>query len=235
MAESGAIPRSRLDQAQADLADAEDNGILRRSLYGQVRLEDFTKEQSELMTAAAKRLVERQQERYERTKQMVDEGIVARALLVALQEELQFRQKALDLAEFRAKLVDELAEQVHAESELDDSVRFQARRTIERYDGAGVFREMDFARISTAFQKQFQKPLPISAKGETALHKSMGYDHRGRVDVALNPDQREGVWLRGFLQKAKIPYYAFRSAVKGKATAPHIHMGPPSPRLRTAD
>jgi hypothetical protein len=83
--------------------------------------------------------------------------------------------------------------------------------------------------------RQFGKSLPVSAKGDTALHRSLGFDHRGRVDIALNPDQREGAWLRSYLQKAKLPYYAFRAAVRGKATAPHIHMGPPSTRYRVAD
>ena len=46
-----------------------------------IRIEDFTKEQSDLMVRAAQRLVERQQERYERTKNLVAEGIVARASL----------------------------------------------------------------------------------------------------------------------------------------------------------
>jgi hypothetical protein len=238
MAEAGAIPRARLDQAQAELADAEDNAILRRTLYGALRIEDFTKEQSDIMTAAAQRLVDRQKERIERSKQLVEEGIVARASLTALVDDLSFREKALDLANFRAKLVEELAEQAESEGELDydgPDVTIRARGLIERFDGTGVFREADFVRISVAFQKQFLKPLPVSARGETALHRSLGFDHRGRVDIALNPDQHEGIWLRNFLQKAKLPYYAFRAAVRGKATAPHIHLGPPSLRLRTAD
>jgi hypothetical protein len=238
MAESGAIPRARLEQAQAELADAEDNAILRRTLYGTVRVEDFTKEQSDIMVAAAVRLVERQKERYERTRQMVDEGVVARVALTAILEDLQFREKALDLANYRAKLVAELAEQADAEVDLDETeagVQYQPRRMIERYEGHGIFGAGDFARISVAFQRQFAKQLPVSAHGETALHRSLGFDHRGRVDIALNPDQKEGVWLRNFLQKARIPYYAFRAAVRGKATAPHIHLGPPSLRLRTAD
>jgi len=238
MAEAGTIPRARLDQAQAELADAEDNAILRRTLYGSSRIEDFTKEQSEIMTAAAQRLVDRQKERYERTKQLVDEGIVARVTLTAILEDMQFREKALELAKYRTKLVDELAEQAENEGALDDTspiVQYQARGIIERYDGSGLFRDSDFVRISSAYQRQFARPLPVSAKGETALHRSLGFDHRGRVDIALNPDQREGVWLRSFLKKSQIPYYAFRAAVRGKATAPHIHMGPPSLRLRTAD
>ena len=34
MAETGSVPRARLEQAQAELADSEDNAILRRTLYG---------------------------------------------------------------------------------------------------------------------------------------------------------------------------------------------------------
>jgi hypothetical protein len=236
MAETGSVPRARLEQAQAELADAEDNAILRRTLYGSLRIEDFTKDQSALMVAAATRLVERQSERYERTKQLVAEGIVARGTLVAMLEDLDFRRKALDLANFRAKLVDDLTEQAEAEGELTEPGPVLSRgRIIERFDGAGVFRETDFLRVNSAFMKQFGRALPISAKGDTALHRSLGFDHRGRVDIALNPDQREGAWLRVFLQRSKIPYYAFRAAIRGKATAPHIHMGPPSTRYRVSD
>lgn len=236
MAESGSIPRARLDQAQAELADSEDNAILRRTLYGTLRVEDFTKEQSELMVRAAQRLVDRQNERYQRMKDLVEEGVVARVSLTAMLEDLEYRKKALDLANFRAKLVEELSEQANAEGELDEAAPLLGpRRVIERFDGMGIFRETDFIRISTAFQRQFGRTLPVSAKGDTALHRSLGFDHRGRVDIALNPDQREGAWLRSYLQKARLPYYAFRAAVRGKATAPHIHLGPPSARYRVAD
>jgi len=236
MSETGSIPRARLEQAQAELADAEDNSILRRTLYGTLRVEDFTKEQSDLMVAAAERLVERQKERYARTKDLVNEGIVARASLTAMLEDLEFRKKALDLATFRAKLVEDLSEQARAEGDLDEpGPVMRLGRVIERYDGAGRFREADFVKVSGAFQRQFGKMLPVSAKGDTALHRSLGFDHRGRVDIALNPDQKEGAWLRSYLQKGKIPYYAFRAAVRGKATAPHIHLGPPSTRYRVAD
>ena len=235
MAESGAIPRARLDQAQAELADAEDNMILRRTLYGSVRVEDFTDEQAAEMVAAAERLVARQQERYDAATQLVNEGVVARVTLTAMLEDLEFRRKALDLSRYRAKLVEELGDLVDAEQELEADTNFSPRRIIERYDGSGIFREVDFAKLHVAFQRQFAKPLPISARGGTALHRKLGFDHRGRVDVALNPDQREGVWLRSYLKKLKIPYYAFRAAVRGKATAPHIHLGPPSLRLRLAD
>ena len=68
--------------------------------------------------------------------------------------------------------------------------------------------------------------------GDTAVHRAMGFDHRGRVDVALSPDQPEGVWLREYLTGQEIPYFAFRHAVPGKATGAHIHLGPMSTRYK---
>jgi hypothetical protein len=32
-----------------------------------------------------------------------------------------------------------------------------------------------------------------------------------------------------------VPYFLFRAAVRGKASAAHIHIGPPSLRLKRAD
>ena len=63
------------------------------------------------------------------------------------------------------------------------------------------------------------------------MHRALGFDHRGRVDVAVVPSAPEGVWLRQYLQLRKIPYYAFAHAIPGKATAAHIHIGPGSTRL----
>jgi hypothetical protein len=85
--------------------------------------------------------------------------------------------------------------------------------------------------VSAAFEHRFSKPLPVSAMGETAVHRAMGFDHRGRVDVALNPDQPEGLWLRRYLEARRIPYFAFWQAAHGKATGAHIHIGPESTRL----
>src|SRR5438445_93183 len=80
--------------------------------------------------------------------------------------------------------------------------------------------------VELDFEKQFGKPLPVSAMGETAVHRSLGFDHRGRVDVAIHPDQPEGRWLLEYLVEKHIPYFAFRQAVPGKATGAHIHLGP---------
>ena len=89
-----------------------------------------------------------------------------------------------------------------------------------------------FAKVDAAFERRFGKTLPVSAMGETAVHRTLGFDHRGRVDVAIFPDTAEGNWLRDYLSKNRIPYFAFRQAVPGKATGAHIHIGPMSTRLK---
>jgi hypothetical protein len=101
---------------------------------------------------------------------------------------------------------------------------------IERYIGKGDFTTSDFTRVQNAYAARFSHSLPISANGETAVHRSMGFDHRNRIDVAIYPDSTEGQWLRHFLTANRIPFFAFRGAVAHQATGAHIHMGPPSTR-----
>ena len=58
------------------------------------------------------------------------------------------------------------------------------------------FTREDFKSVLLAFEKQFGKPMPVSAQGETVVHRALGFDHRDRVDVAIFPDTAEGLWLR---------------------------------------
>ena len=124
---------------------------------------------------------------------------------------------------------------VRAEEALDARLALEpaaAHEIAERYEGDGVLTPLSFFKVEIAFAEHFGKPLPVSARGDTAVHRAMGFDHRGRVDVALNPDQPEGVWLREYLAAQHIPYFAFRQAVAGKATGAHIHVGPMSTRIK---
>ena len=99
-----------------------------------------------------------------------------------------------------------------------------------KYVGSGFFSPVDRKIVGAAFEKRFGRPLPISVEGESLTHRSMGFDHQGRVDVALTPDQPEGIWLCQYLRAMGIPYFAFRTAMAGRATGAHIHIGPPSDR-----
>jgi len=143
----------------------------------------------------------------------------------------------LNLAQNRVNLLDELRQMAEQEQALARSAQMDApllKNVMIRYDGSGIFDLSELPMISNGFEKQFHRALPISAIGETRVHEAMGLDHRNRVDVALNPDQPEGIWLRHFLEQLRVPYLAFRSAVVGAATAPHIHIGTGSTRLKLA-
>lgn len=239
LVDAGALPRIRLEQAQRDLADAQDEAVLDRSLYGKVTAQNLTEEMAGEMVAAAQRRVDRQQQRIDDAQKMVDDGILAKNSVDSLRDELNLRQMTLNLAHERADLFNQLAAMARSERDMEAAPATPSdafRGGMEHYEGSGAFNEStELKPIESAFAKKFDKPLPISADGETAVHRALGFDHRGRVDVAVNPEQKEGQWLMGYLRARKIPFYAFTHAIAGKATGAHIHIGPGSTRLQTAD
>ncbi len=243
LVQMGALPRLRLEQAEQDLADVQDDAILDRTLYGELPTEDLNDKFIEEMVSAAQRRVERQQARVDAIKKLVDGGITAQGSLVAPEQELATRRLNLDLAHARAHLMGELAALAKFEkssAEIEKATQLEYRDMfgpgMEHYEGNGIFEaSRDLKPLAAAFQKKFERPLPISAEGETDLHRALGFDHTGRVDVALNPSDPEGVWLLRYLKSRQIPYYAFTRAIPGKATAAHIHIGTGSTRLHNAD
>jgi hypothetical protein len=237
---AGAIARQQVDQAEQDLQTAIDDATLKTSLFGELTVSDLTEEQAIEMKAAASRALDRQEQRLAAAQRLVTEGVASRSTLIPFDEEIGRAKHTVELANERAALIEELSAIVHAEQEVTETpseslTQQQPFRISVRYEGSGQFTTGDFKQLVLAYEKHFDKKLPVSARGETALHRSLSFDHKGRVDVALSPDQDEGVWLTQYLEKAHIPYFAFRYRVPGKATAPHIHIGPPSVRLRSAD
>jgi len=232
---AGALPRSVLVEQEQVVADRADEAILRQTLYGVLRIEDLTEEQGREMVAAAGRRLERRQGRLNEAKRLVEEGGLPRTALTPLLEELDRARRELALAESRARLLEELAEMARAEA-VEAATEVvpgpEPRPLVERYAGRGGFEAGLLRVLATDFEIEFGRPLPISAQGATALHRAWGLDHRGRVDVALHPDSPEGVWLRTYLQRRGVPYYAFRGALRGRSTGAHIHIGPPSEPLR---
>lgn len=98
-------------------------------------------------------------------------------------------------------------------------------------EGTGKWKLSDAGKIEEFFVAKFKKPLPTSAFGQSDLHTRWGWDHRNGMDVGLHPDSAEGRALIEFLRNESIPFLAFRGAVPGVATGPHIHIGNRSPRI----
>ncbi len=230
LVDAGAAPRAQLAQAQDDLADAEDAAVLRKTMYGA----GLTQADTDQMMAAAERRYQRRKETLEKTRQLVQAGAATAAELSEKEQAFELAESECNLARQRAILLHDLDAMAEEEAALEQRLRTSpstAHELGERYDGNGVFTPKTLARVENAFAARFGKPLPISAMGETSVHRALGFNHQGRVDVAVHPDQPEGLWLRQYLTSNHIPFFAFRQAVPGKATGAHIHMGPQSTRL----
>ena len=98
-------------------------------------------------------------------------------------------------------------------------------------EGTGKWKLSNASKVEEFFLAKFKKPLPLSSFGQSDLHTRWGWDHRNGMDVGLHPDSTEGRALIEFLRAESIPFLAFRGAVPGVATGPHIHIGNRSPRI----
>src|ERR1017187_8344253 len=223
LVEAGAAPRAQLAKAEESLADAADAALLRKTAYGQ----DLNGEQPGDMIAAAERRFNRRKKALDDAQRLVAAGVSTELSLGDLRDDLDRARKECDVADSRATLTRELSEMAQAEQ----LVAARSAPLDSETESDGVLAYATFARVEVAFEEHFGKKLPVSAVGETAVHRALGFDHHGRVDVALNPDQPEGAWLCQYLAQNHIPFFAFRQAVPGKATGAHIHIGPMSTKL----
>lgn len=241
LAEAGAASRKQLEQAESLLRQAQDDAVIAETLDARVALEDLTEEQSAEATRAAARRLDRLRARLAEQAELVSQGVAPRTSLVPFEEEIDGARRIADAVEVRARSLAEIASMIRAEGEVTEqqadqpSIADGVIARVTRFHGENAFGTSEFKNVVLEFERKFDHKLPVSARGETALHRSMGFDHRGRVDVAISPDGVEGRWLMRYLEEQKIPFFAFRTAVRGQATAPHIHIGPPSTRIRVTD
>lgn len=218
---SGSLPPVKAADARQNLDDAVDEDVLWRTFSAPIRVEDLTEQQGRELVEAARRRVDRVQFKLNKMNELIASGAAPVADRSALEAELASRQQTLDRAAKLAGFLTEIAAMARAET----------RPPEEKTAGTRFIGSKGLQELTLAFQQKFSEPFPISAQGMTAVHKALGLDHTGRVDVAVRPDSPEGIWLRQYLSQRSIPYYAFRAAMAGKATAPHIHIGPGSTRL----
>jgi hypothetical protein len=232
LVETGAEARIRLDAAERDLDDTKDQVILDDSLPQ--LLSNETGPSDDAIVEAAQRRLDRQKAWAEKIRMLIESGIAPPPDLIPTEAELPSRESDLASAQARIFAKAEAAASTARSSHKDETLPpdFEIGK-MEHFEGLGTFDEArDLPAIKKAFEAEFDRPLPISADGETEVHRALGFDHRGRIDVAIDPRAREGIWLRRYLRSRKIPYYAFTSAVAGKSTAAHIHIGPGSNRLQ---
>ena len=232
LAASGVLPRARVSDAETALTDAVDDAAIRAALYQK----DITVEQADALVDLTSNRVARRQKAVDARNKLLAEGIIARSEVADLQSALDQARNDLAWATSRARFAREQLELAKNEQEIMRQMELAASShsavtgsgLVEHFVGSNRFDVAQFPAIEKAFETRFKHPLPVSAMGETDVHRSLGFDHRNRIDIALQPEMPEGQWLRTYLTRHDIPFFAFRSAVAGKATGAHIHIGPPS-------
>jgi hypothetical protein len=176
---------------------------------------------------------------FEKSKKLFDEGLIARAQLEASEHALaaaksQVTETERQMTNADAQVAGIFAETA-AEQQLAKNLRLARQSLVRtssftRFTGAPGWALSEAWKVQRFFSDAFNKQLPIAVFGQGAIHDRWRLDHRNAMDVSLHPDSVEGQTLLNFLQKNGIPYLAFRSAIPGTATGPHIHIGRPSHR-----
>ncbi|HZS48080.1 MAG TPA: hypothetical protein VFC63_23625 [Blastocatellia bacterium] len=176
-------------------------------------------------------------EKVDRLKKLLDDGLISKKEYENSQSELTAAQAKVDAQKKELASADNLIEEAEASKQLlllppPKVGTYQSTAALIRYNGASTWMISQTAELQAFFQQKFGRPLPISAFGQTATHEKMGFDHSNRVDVAVQPDSPEGQALMEYLRQRGIPFIAFRHAVPGSATGAHIHVGPASHRIQ---
>lgn len=160
------------------------------------------------------------------------EGAAARAREKAAEAQMQLKGADVQIAETLVEAeAEEAAPKVSPDSAPLPGGGLVRKTSYIRYGGAGVWSLSEAGAIKQFFMGRFGRALPIDVFGQSPLHDRWGYDHRNAMDIGLSPDSAEGRALMEYLRASGIPFTAFRHAIPGVATGPHIHVGLPSHRI----
>jgi hypothetical protein len=181
----------------------------------------------------------RAEEKVSQSRKLLEEGLIARVQLE--ESERAVAAAKTKLAETRRQMSsadDQIAGvlvETAADEQMTKDLRLAKQRLVRtasfiRFTGVPGWNLSEAWKVQRFFSDTFNKQLPVAVFGQGAIHDRWRLDHRNSMDVSLHPDSAEGLALLNFLQRNGIPYLAFRSAIPGTATGPHIHIGRPSHR-----
>jgi hypothetical protein len=207
--------------------------------------EEFVKATNEYKASLVKLLalyeadVKKVEDKLAVSQKLLAEGLIAKT---------QVQENEQALAEAKAKVTetrrqmagaDDQIAAVIVESAADEQIaknlslakqRLIRTASFIRFTGGSGWNIGEAWKVQRFFSDTFRRELPIAVFGQGAIHNRWRLDHRNSMDISLHPDSPEGQALLNFLQRNGIPYLAFRGAIPGTATGPHIHIGQPSHR-----
>lgn len=180
----------------------------------------------------------RAQERLKQSEDLYEAGLISRSKLAETEAEVAIAQEKIDEARKQMTGADAQVANILLEAKAEAQIaktriaRGSLVRTTSyiRYQGSSGWGLSEAWKVQRFFQDTFKTPLPVAVFGQGAIHVRWRLDHRNAMDISLHPDSVEGQSLMNFLRANGIPFLAFRGAIPGTATGPHIHIGHPSHR-----
>jgi hypothetical protein len=175
-------------------------------------------------------------------RELFNEGLIAKVELEKAEQDLADAKTKVEQTQNQIASSNQLAIEIKKAQALASVSKTQSlvKPVLKSINmiGATVMRSesghwslTELPQVQQFFSQSFGHLLPISTIGQSATHDRMGWDHRNSVDIGVHPDSAEGRALMSYLQTSGIPFLAFRAAIPGIATGPHIHIGFPSHRL----
>ena len=204
-----------------------------------VRLTVESKKSLAQLITSYEKDVSRAEEKSTKLKELYAQGLVSRRDVEEAEQAVAMAKAKITEAQKQMRAADEQVAQMMVEAKAMEQMakapplakgRLTQTTSYIRYSGAGAWLLSESWKIQQFFLQRFGRQLPVSAYGQSALHNRWGLDHRNAMDVGVNPDSPEGQALMTFLRANAIPFAAFRTAIPGSATGPHIHIGMPSHR-----
>ena len=190
--------------------------------------------------------VKRKEEKLAKTKELYAEGLVARHDIEKDETEAASAREKVAAVRGQLKSADEQIAETFVEAEAEELAAKEMARAARaartgsglvqttayiRYGGARAWSLSEAGAVEQFFRGRFGRALPVSSFGQSPVHDRWGFDHHNAMDVGVSPDSAEGRALMEYLRTSGIPFTAFRFAIPGTATGPHIHVGRPSHKI----
>ncbi|HJT68158.1 MAG TPA: hypothetical protein VJ749_17005 [Pyrinomonadaceae bacterium] len=183
--------------------------------------------------------VKKAEEKLAQSQKLLAEGLIAKAQVTESEHTLAAAQAKVaetkrDMSRADDQIAGVLVEE-DADQQLAKNLNLAKQRLVRtssfiRFTGGPGWNLGEAWKVQRFFSDTFHHELPIAVFGQGAIHDRWRLDHHNSMDIQLHPDSAEGQALLNFLQRNGIPFLAFRSAIPGTATGPHIHIGRPSHR-----
>jgi hypothetical protein len=198
--------------------------------------EDYKESLRELL-ALRESSAKRSEDEIKNVKELFADGLISKKELDSKIEQAASARAQVAEVRLQLKGADQTLAETLAEAEAIEQISrvrvpkggFVRSTAYIRYNGTASWSLLSMAgQVQSFFSSKFGHSLPVSAFGQSELHNRWRYNHSNAMDVGLHPDSSEGQALIAYLQSKGIPFMAFRSAVPGSASGPHIHIGQPS-------